>query len=96
MIRHIVLMRWKVEADVATKQSAREAIEGLGALPEVRAMRVGENVGRSPNAYDFAAVMDFDDRVAFARYLESEAHRRYVEGPARAAVASIAAIQHEW
>lgn len=96
MIRHIVMMRWKPEADAEARQAARDAIEKLRAVPDVREMRAGDNVGQSPNAYDFAAVIDFDDREAFTRYLQSEAHRRYVEGPARAAVASIAAIQHAW
>lgn len=97
MLRHIVLIRWKPESDEASRSAAREAIEGLrAAVPEVRELRCGSNVGQSPHGYDFGTVMDFEDRDAFARYLASDAHRAYASGPARAAVASLAAIQHEW
>ncbi len=97
MLRHIVLIRWKPEADEASRSAAREAIEALGAaVPEVRDLRCGPSVRQSPNGYDFGTVMDFDDHEAFARYLASDAHRAYASGPARAAVASLAVIQHVW
>jgi hypothetical protein len=74
--------------------------EAIAAMPasvqEVRALRWGLNVGKSPNVFDLAVVMDFDDREAFERYLASRAHQDYVRGPGKAAVGSIAAIQHEW
>lgn len=96
MIRHIVMIRFREDAGPDERHAFREAVESLGAVPEVRAMCAGDNIGSSPNAYDFAVVMDFDDREAFTRYLHSDPHRRYVAGPARAAVASLAAIQHAW
>jgi hypothetical protein len=95
MLRHIVLLRWKPDADEAAREAVREAIAAMpGRTSEIRTLRWGDNVGNRPNAYDFAVVMDFDDRAAFDRYLAGDAHREYVVGPARAAVASIAAIQH--
>lgn len=96
MFRHIVMLRWKPEADAHARASVREALLGMRtAVPAIRALRWGDNVGRSPNAYDAVVVMDFDGREAFEAYLESDAHRGYVAGPARAAVASLAVIQHE-
>lgn len=95
-MRHIVMIRFREDAGAEERRAFREAVESLGSVPEVRSMCAGDNIGKSPNAYDFAVVMDFDDREAFTRYLQSDTHQRYVQGPARAAVASIAAIQHTW
>lgn len=96
MLRHIVLLTFKPDATEAEKTAVAEALEGLRRIPEVRALVCGPNVGTAPNHSDFALVADFDDIDAFRRYLASPPHRAYVEGPARVAVAKIAAMQHEW
>ena len=96
MLRHIVLLTFKPEATANERAAVQHALDGLRALPEVRSLTCGSNVGSGPNHCDFALVVDFDDIEAFRRYLASPPHRAYVEGPARAAVGRIAAIQHEW
>jgi len=96
MFRHIVLVKWKPEATDAEQQAMREAIEQLPSqVPEISAVRVGVDVGRGPNNYDMATVFDFEDRAAFDRYIASEAHHAYVQGPARI-VAELAVVQHIW
>ena len=82
-----------VEPDAVAVRTAVEDFRTL--VPEVRALVCGDNVGSGPNHHDMAVVADFDDLAAFKRYLESPAHRAYVEGHAKI-VAKIAAIQHEW
>jgi hypothetical protein len=42
-----------------------------------------------------ATVFDFEDQDAFKRYIDSEAHQTYVQGPAKAA-AQLAVVQHVW
>ncbi len=97
MLRHIVLLRFRPDADASARKAIREAIGTFRAhVPEIRDLQCGDSVSTSPDAYDFAVVMDFEDRAAFERYLASPAHRAYVAGPARAAVASLAATQHTW
>lgn len=96
MFRHIVLVKWKPEATEAERQAMREAVEALPSqVPEVKAARFGLDVGRGPNNYDMAAVLDFEDRDAFRRYIASDAHQAYVKGPAKA-VAQLAVVQHTW
>ncbi len=96
MLRHIVLLTFKPEASSEERAAVRTAMEGFPAqVPEVRSLVCGENVGSGSNHHDMALVVDFDDLAAFRCYLESPAHRAYVEGPAKA-VAKLAAIQHEW
>ena len=97
MFRHIVLVRWSAESSEEQRGAARAALETLPSLiSEIRAARFGSNVGSGPNHHDFAVVMDFDDRDAFRRYIQHEAHRAYVDGPAKAAVGALAVLQHEW
>jgi quinol monooxygenase YgiN len=97
MFRHIVLVRFKAEATDADKQAVEEALSALPAqVPEIRAIQLGADVGRKANNWDLATVIDFDDAAAFQRYLQSPAHRAYAEGPGRAAVASLAVVQHPW
>ncbi|SNS78479.1 Dabb family protein [Tropicimonas sediminicola] len=95
MLRHIVLVTFKPEATSEERAALRAAVEGFrDSVPEVRALECGDNVGKGPNHHDFAVVADFDDMAAFRRYIESDAHKAYVAGPAKA-VARLAAIQHE-
>lgn len=96
MFRHIVLVKWKPEASDAERQTMHKAVEQLPVqIPEVIASRVGVDVGRGPNNYDMAIVFDFEDRAAFERYIASEAHQAYVQGPARI-VEQLAVVQHLW
>ena len=96
MFRHIVLVKWKPEATDAERQAMREAIEQLPLqVPEIIDARIGLNVGSGPYHYDMATVFDFDDQDAFKRYIDSEVHQAYVQGPARA-VAQLAVVQHVW
>ena len=64
-------------------------------IPEVKGCICGDNVGSGPNHHDFATVMDFDDLDSFRRYIQSDAHKAYVAGPAQAA-AKLAVAQHFW
>jgi quinol monooxygenase YgiN len=96
MLRHIVLVTFRPEASEEEREAMKSAVRGFAeAVPEVRAMTCGDNVGKGPNHHDFAMVADFDDMAAFRRYIESPAHQAYVAGPGKA-VAKLAAIQHEW
>jgi hypothetical protein len=97
MFRHIVLVRWKPDVEEEAKTSVQLAISALAAqVPEIVALQMGLDVGRGPNNYDLAVVIDFQDRSGFGRYLASDAHHAYVSGPGKAAVGSLASLQHEW
>jgi len=96
MFRHIVLVKWKPEATDAERQTMRDAVEQLPSqVPEIIAARIGLNVGSGPCHYDMATVFDFEDRAGFERYIASDAHQAYVQGPAKA-VAQLAVVQHTW
>lgn len=94
MLRHIVMLTFKAEASEQEREALRATVEGFAELPEVLKLVCGTNVGSGPNHHDFAVVADFEDMAAFRRYIESDAHKAYVAGPAKA-VARLSAIQHE-
>jgi hypothetical protein len=95
VLRHIVLVRFRPEADEAARQAVRAVIATMpDAVSGIVALHAGDDVGRTPASADYAVVMDFESREAFARYRDHPAHRAYVDGPARVAVASIVVVQH--
>lgn len=97
MLRHIVLVGFKPDATADQRAAVHQAIAAMPATePEIRALSWGENVGSGSNHFDLAVVMDFVDVDAFRRYLGGAVHRAYVEGPARAAVARLAVVQHHY
>jgi hypothetical protein len=97
MFRHVVLVRWRQEASEEQRQAARDALSRLPSqIPEIREMRLGGNVGSGPNHYDLALVVDFENRESWQRYLQHPAHRAYADGPGKAAVGTLAVVQHEW
>lgn len=97
MLRHIVLITFKPEADAEARDACRAAAARFPEqVPELRSLVCGDNVGSGPNHHDFAIVADFDDMAAFRRYIESDAHKDYVETHAKHVVAKLSAIQHEF
>lgn len=93
MFRHIVLVSWKESASHDQREEMRKAIESLPDLvPEIIASSIGLDVGRGPNNYDMATIFDFEDQEAFRRYINSEAHKEYVQGPGQT-VEQLAVVQ---
>ena len=89
MICHIVLIRLQeslTEAEVSAFMS--EARTVLGAIDEVRNLRVGRGLGvKAEVDHPVALVMDFEDEDALERYQVHPEHRRFVEsivGPIQA------------
>lgn len=81
MIKHIVMWRFKDEAEGRTKQQNMEYIkERLLALvpviPEIKSFEVGINIHSDAAAYDMALVSEFEDMAALERY---KAHPMHVK-----------------
>lgn len=78
-LRHIALFRFSdatSEDDVAEITRALERLRGE--IPQVRAYRVGADLGLSEAAWDYGVVADFDDRAAYEAYRDHPEHRRVV------------------
>lgn len=75
MIRHIVLVKFKPEAE---ENARKEALAALRQLPEkidvIRDYEVGEDVLRSKRSWDFSIDSTFDDLEALQKYIQNDDH----------------------
>ena len=82
MIAHVVMFRPRGDLTSAAQRTLAAAFEAaLSGIPVIRRARVGRRVttGRSYESlmrsdYPFAVVLEFDDRLALAAYLDHPAH----------------------
>jgi hypothetical protein len=82
VIAHLVLFRPRAALTTDERAALVAAFaHALGAIPEIRRARIGRRVrhGRGyeqlmQDNYEFAAVLEFDDRDALHRYLQHPAH----------------------
>lgn len=81
LISHIVLIRLKdTLTDDQVTAFMDEARSVLGAIAEVRNLRVGRGLGvKAEVDHPVALVMDFEDEAALERYQVHPEHRRFVE-----------------
>lgn len=80
MLRHIVMWRFKEEAEGKTKlqnmELIREKLLALkGVVPEIRRIDIGFNVSESDMAYDMVLITEFDDLAALGRYNSHPRHK---------------------
>jgi hypothetical protein len=95
MFRHVVMFRWKDDAD---PDQIGAALDGLLALPDlipgVRSFTVGADAGLGPANHDVVVVVEFDDQAAYETYAEHPAHVALVTDHLRPLIADRAAVQH--
>lgn len=80
MIRHIVLLTLRDDADPSAVTGLREALEALPAqIPAIRTYEVLTDAGLAATNADLAVVADFDDPDAWEEYRDHPAHRKVIE-----------------
>jgi Stress responsive A/B Barrel Domain len=80
VLRHVNILTWKDGAEQAALDALVEHLSGYAAaIPEVRGLSFGPDLGLAERNGDFAIVVDLDDEEAFGRYLAHPAHGRMVE-----------------
>lgn len=76
MIRHVVFMTFKGDADPAKIEEMERRLGALpGIVPEIRSYEFGRDVVRSERSCDFALVSGFDDLDALGRYQKHARHQ---------------------
>ena len=79
MLTHVVLFKFKPEANAAQQAHLEAQLRGLPAvIAEIREFRVGRDLLRSERSYDLALVSAFDDLAAMQRYQLHPAHHEVV------------------
>ena len=80
MIKHIVMWKFKAEAEGQTRQQNMDQLaESLLALrpiiPELESMEIGQDLGIGREPYDMVLITTFADEEALARYQHHPAHQ---------------------
>jgi catechol 2,3-dioxygenase-like lactoylglutathione lyase family enzyme len=96
MFRQVVMHRWPSAATDEDRTGFRQAMDRLRDIPELTALRYGDDVGRFEGNHDFVAVLDFPDFDAARRYVETPAHRSFVADHASRLSTERVIVQHEW
>lgn len=96
MFRQVVAHRWGPDVDEEARAGYRRAMEALRGVPELVALRHGDDARIFEGNHDYVAVMDFADFAAARRYVDSELHQRFVQDHARHVVTARVVIQHEY
>jgi Stress responsive A/B Barrel Domain len=79
MLKHIVMWRFKEEAEGKTKQQNMEYIKSRlyslkDDIPEIKRIEVGINIKQGGAAYDMALVSEFENLAALERYQTNPKH----------------------
>lgn len=96
MIRHVVMFKFRDDADEAQRQAVHDAIATMPEATGVtEAYAIGPDLGLADDNFDFAVVGDFADQNAYLTYRDNLEHRRIVSDIIRPAITNRAAIQFE-
>lgn len=76
MIHHVVLFRFRADAEPAAVAAAGDALRAMPAgIPEIRALAWGRNLGPSADEWPWVLVVECDDMAAVQRYVDHPVHR---------------------
>lgn len=96
MIRHVVMFKFRDDADEAQRQAVHDAIATMPEATGVtEAYAIGPDLGLAEGNFDFAVVGDFADRDAYLTYRDHPEHQRIISDVIRPAITDRAAIQFE-
>jgi hypothetical protein len=80
MLKHIVIFKFKKDAEDSSKETVQKALKDLpGQISEIRKFELGRDVVHSERSYDMALVSEFENLDAMKRYQVHPAHMAVVE-----------------
>jgi catechol 2,3-dioxygenase-like lactoylglutathione lyase family enzyme len=96
MFRQVVAHRWAPGTDDAARAGFRASMESLRAIPELVALRHGDDAALFEGNHEYVAVLDFPDLAAARRYVASGTHQAFVAEHASVVVDARVVVQHDW
>jgi catechol 2,3-dioxygenase-like lactoylglutathione lyase family enzyme len=96
VFRQVVAHRWAPGTDDAARAGFRDAMESLRAIPELVALRHGDDAGHFVGNHDYVAVLDFADFATARRYVASDIHQAFIRDHATVVVDARVVVQHDW
>lgn len=95
-LRHVVLFRFNDQATPERLAALRAAAVRLPVeIPEVDSYSCGRDLGLAEDTYDFVAIADFRNRVAYERYRDHPAHKNFVDVHVKPMLEHRVAVQYE-
>jgi hypothetical protein len=92
VIRHVLLINWRADADPAHVDDAIARSVALRSLDCITALECGTKLGLVDDSYDFAVTIDFESLQQWQAYQQDPTHRA-AAAVVRPLVASLARIQ---
>jgi catechol 2,3-dioxygenase-like lactoylglutathione lyase family enzyme/uncharacterized protein (DUF1330 family) len=96
VFRQVVAHRWAPGTTDGDRTRYRAALDALREIPEVTALRHGEDAALFDGNHEFVIVLDFPDLAAARRYVQAEPHRRFVTEHAMRLADARVVVQHYW
>jgi hypothetical protein len=96
MFRQVVMYRWKHDVTDEQKDAFRDAMERLRDIPEMLAMKFGDDAGHFEGNFDFVAVMDFADFDGARVYVANPIHQAFIRDHASHVIGERVIVQHDW
>ena len=87
-VQHVVLVRWRADADAARRSAVRAGVRGLAdAVPGISALAEGPSISPEglEQGHDYGFVVTFEDAAARDAYLPHPDHVRVAEAIGAAA-----------
>jgi len=81
---------------VDDKKGFRDALDALRVIPELLALRWGDDAGHFEGNFDLVAVMDFADFDSARVYVQHPVHQAYISDHAAKVIGERVIVQHDW
>ncbi|MBM4202811.1 MAG: Dabb family protein [Gammaproteobacteria bacterium] len=94
MFRHCVMFKWKPETTAEARAVLFEKLDGLAALPFVKAFAHGPDAGLREGNWDHVVVADFESREDYLTYASYPMHLDLIQGHLLPAISARAAVQY--
>ena len=96
MLKHIVLMEFRLDAPAGAVAEVIESLEALpAAISEIRFLEVGRNVVDSPRNLDLGLIVEFAGRPELDRYIVHPDHQRVVNEKIRPVLEKLVVVDFE-
>jgi stress responsive alpha/beta barrel protein len=97
VFRHVVMLRFADDTTDGQKEALRAGLRRLPEIiPEIRAYRLGDDLGLRDDNFDFAITADFDDVDGFVVYRDNPDHQKAIAELIAPIITARAAVQFEW
>jgi hypothetical protein len=105
VFRHVACLKWKPDADEASRQAFLENFPHMANnIPVIKGWTLGVDVGQGgeehvaalgwPGNFDIGLTIEFDSPEGYAEYAHHPVHKEFLENYAKPVLGERIAVQH--